>query len=44
MPYIAPYFPWDTITIQLNADGVKTRYGGQWYGAPISKIARRGSH
>ncbi len=33
---------WDMIARQLNADGVTTRYGGQWFGSTISKIVRRG--
>ena len=32
---------WDMIARQLNADGVTTRYGGQWFGSTISKIVRR---
>ena len=33
---------WDMIAQQLDADGLKTRYGGKWIGATISKIVRRG--
>lgn len=32
---------WDMIAQQLDADGLKTRYGGKWIGATISKIVRR---
>jgi DNA invertase Pin-like site-specific DNA recombinase len=32
---------WDMVARQLNADGVTTRYGGQWFGSTISKIVRR---
>jgi DNA invertase Pin-like site-specific DNA recombinase len=32
---------WDMAAQQLDAEGFKTRYGGNWIGATVSKIARR---
>ncbi|WP_035357525.1 recombinase family protein [Edaphobacter aggregans] len=32
---------WDMVAQQLNAAGMATRYGGQWFGSTISKIVGR---